>query len=85
VDRVKRIDKHVSATKRNPGGDTMIAEPCHNFSLRNAREAGFGQPGRQFAEELFIHGATIRGPIFEFATLRDLPEVRQFKNGKLFR
>jgi hypothetical protein len=74
---VQRVDKHVSATQRNPGRDALIAEVCHNFSFRSARESSFGQPWRQFAEKLFIHGnyteVRAQGPaIIDLATVPGL-------------
>ncbi len=44
VDRMERVDKHVGATKRNPGRDATVAEPGDNASLRRAGQAGLGQP-----------------------------------------
>ena len=87
MDWVERVDKHVGATKRNPGRDASVAEPNDNVSFGSPGKAGFGQPRRQFAEEPLIHSVTIQkscpGPaILELVTLRDLAEARQFKNGK---
>jgi hypothetical protein len=60
VDWMERVDKHVRAAKRNPGCDATIAESRDNVGFGSASKAGFGQPSRQFAEELFIHSATIQ-------------------------
>ena len=57
---MERVDKHVRAVKRNPSCDATIAESRDNVSFGSAGKAGFGQPSRQFAEELFIHDAIIQ-------------------------
>ena len=69
VDWMERVDKHVGATQRYPDRDATIAEPSDNVSFGSASKARFGQPSRQFAEEPFIHGATIQ---------KSMPRPRQF-------
>ena len=71
---MERVDKHVRAVKRNPGCDATIAESSDNVSFGSACKAGFGQPSRQFAEEPFIHGATIQ---------KSMPRPRHISNSWL--
>jgi hypothetical protein len=62
------------AVKRNPGCDATIAESGDNVGFGSASKAGFGQPSRQFAEELFIHSATIQ---------KSMPRPRHISNSWL--
>ena len=56
MNRMQSVDKYVSATKRDPGRDAMIAEPRHNLGFGSASEAGFRQPGRQFVRSFSSMG-----------------------------
>ena len=60
MDGVERVDEHLRAVNRQPGGDAALAKSGDDVGFGDAGEARLGQPGAQLGEESFVHLAIIR-------------------------